>query len=155
VGGTGGRKPRQYPYHADIGNRDALCRLTPARYAAEIVKKPAILVVESESVIRLNTVQMIEDAGYAAIEASNPSDAMTILEGRGDVRAVFTDIRMSSSPNGMGWAFAVRNRWPSINVIVTSTSPISKDANFPCEWRYIQKPYGCAQITAALRELVT
>jgi DNA-binding NtrC family response regulator len=121
----------------------------------KLVSKPVVLVVESDTIIRLNTVQVVEDAGYSVVDASNAAHAMNILENRDDVRAVIADIRISGSANGMAWAFALRHRWPTINVIVTSTSPISKDANFPCEWRYIQKPYGCAQITAALSEVVT
>jgi CheY-like chemotaxis protein len=57
-------------------------------------KKAVILVVEDEAIIRMEAVQMLEDAGFAVVEASNAHDALEILENRTDVRAVFTDINM-------------------------------------------------------------
>jgi len=44
--------------------------------------KTIALVVEDEALLRLNAVQMIEDAGYAVVEASNTDEAIYILENR-------------------------------------------------------------------------
>jgi CheY-like chemotaxis protein len=64
-------------------------------------KKTVILVVEDESIIRMEAVQMLEDAGFSVVEASNADDAMGILEMRNDIRAVFTDISMPGTLDGM------------------------------------------------------
>ena len=57
-------------------------------------EKVLILVVEDEALIRMGAVQMLEEAGFAVIEAWNAHDAMEVLEKRTDVRAVFTDVNM-------------------------------------------------------------
>jgi CheY-like chemotaxis protein len=114
-------------------------------------KMSVVLIVEDEEIIRMAAVQMIEDAGYAAVDTSSADHAVTILEGRNDIRAVFTNIRMPGSTDGMELARTIQNRWPLISVIVTS-SP-EEDACFPFDWRYIRKPYASAQVTAALRDL--
>ena len=113
---------------------------------------PVVLVVEDEPLIRMETVQMVKDAGCAALEASNTNDAMTILEERRDILAVFAEIRVPGRLNGMELGHAIAKRWPLIRVIIT-TGFLRVDS-FPADWRYIAKPYDGAQLGAALRALV-
>ena len=117
-------------------------------------KKAVILVVEDEALIRIGAIQMLEDAGFETVEASNADDAMSILELRNDIRAVFTDIDMPGTLDGMRLARAVRGRWPPIHLIVTSglISPNEKD--LPPGGRFIRKPYDLAQVIATIRDLL-
>ena len=62
----------------------------------------------------------MEAAGYKAIEASNADEAIAILEMRKDIRIVFTDIDMPGSMDGLRLAHAIRDRWPPIELILTS-----------------------------------
>ena len=117
-------------------------------------KKPVILVVEDESIIRMEAVQMLEDAGFSVVEASNADDAMGILELRNDIRAVFTDIRMPGTLDGMRLARAVRGRWPPIHLIVTSGLISPNEGDLPIGGRYIRKPYNPAYVIAIIRELL-
>jgi CheY-like chemotaxis protein len=75
---------------------------------------------------------MIEDAGYAAVDTSSADHAVAILEGHNDIHAVFANIRMPGSMDGMELARTIQNRWPLISVIVTS-SP-EEDTCFPVDW---------------------
>jgi CheY-like chemotaxis protein len=56
--------------------------------------KPVALVVEDELLIRKYAVEMVEEAGFEAIEASDADEAIRLLESRRDIRAVFTDVQM-------------------------------------------------------------
>jgi DNA-binding NtrC family response regulator len=114
--------------------------------------KSVVLVVEDEAIIRMATVQMVEDAGYAVLYASNTKDALTILEDRCDIRVVFTEVRVPGRLNGMDLGRTIAERWPLVRLIMTSGIP--KADNFPLDWRFIPKPYDSAQIAAALRALV-
>ena len=116
------------------------------------MEKPVVLVVENEAIIRMETVQMVEDAGYAVLYASNTKDALTILEDRRDIRVVFTEVRVPGRLNGMDLGRTIAERWPLVRLIMTSGIP--KADNFPPDWRFIPKPYDSAQIAAALRALV-
>jgi CheY-like chemotaxis protein len=62
--------------------------------------KPVILIVESEALIRLSAVHMVEDAGFIAVEVANADEAIAVLEHRRDIRAVFTDVRMTGPWTG-------------------------------------------------------
>jgi CheY-like chemotaxis protein len=44
-----------------------------------------VLVVEDEFFSRLHAVDLVEDAGYIAVEASNADEALAILEARKDI----------------------------------------------------------------------
>jgi len=76
-------------------------------------KRAVILVVEDELLIRMNAVEMIEEA-FEVVEAGNADEAIVILEGRLDVAVVFTDIQMPGSMDGLKLAAVVRLRWPPI-----------------------------------------
>jgi len=122
-------------------------------YSADGPLKNVILVVEDEAIIRMGTVQLLEDAGYTALEASNADVAIKILESRADINVVLTDIKMPGSLCGLRLARAVRNRWPPIHLIVTSGLKAPTEQEFPGIWRFIRKPYGPKHILKALGEL--
>ncbi|MGC2305385.1 response regulator, partial [Candidatus Binatus sp.] len=112
-----------------------------------------VLVVEDEALIRMSAVQIVEDAGFMAIEACNADEAIELLESRPDVRAVFTDINMSGSMNGWKLAHAIRDRWPPTHLIVTSGLYTPEEGQLPAMSLFIRKPYSAEQVTTALREL--
>ena len=114
------------------------------------MEKPVVLVVEDEALIRISAAHLVEDAGFAALEASNADEATDILESRQDIVAVFTDIEMAGSMDGLGLAHAVRRRWPPIHLLMTSARALPKDCKLPENGRFIPKPYLPGQVTAAL-----
>jgi CheY-like chemotaxis protein len=72
-------------------------------------KRAVILIVEDELLIRLNAVEMVEEAGFEVIEAASADEAIAILEGRLDIAVVFTDIQMPGS-NGRSQACCCGSR---------------------------------------------
>jgi len=113
-----------------------------------------ILVVEDEPIIRLAAVDLVEEAGYIAVEASNAAEAVRILETRPDIRVVFTDIDMPGSMDGMKLALCVRDRWPPIKLIVVSGHHTPGAADMPEGAVFFSKPYSESALTAALKQLV-
>jgi CheY-like chemotaxis protein len=116
--------------------------------------KPVVLIVEDEDVLRMSAADMVEAAGFEAVEASDADEAIRILESRDDIRAVFTDIQMPGSMDGLKLAQAVRHRWPPVALIVTSGQTHLSAAKLPSGGRFLRKPYRPEQIAATLRELI-
>ena len=116
-------------------------------------KRPVVLIVEDEFLLRMNAVDMIEAAGFAAVEAANADEAIEILESRRDIGVVFTDIQMPGSMDGLKLARAVRGRWPPIKIIATSGHVGVVETDLPEGGRFLPKPYGPIEITGVLREL--
>jgi len=84
------------------------------------MRKVTVLVVEDQPLLRLHAVDMIEDAGFTALEAEDADAAVAILMLSEDVHLVFTDIEMPGSMDGIQLAALVRDRWPPMHIIVTS-----------------------------------
>src|ERR1700730_10414281 len=82
--------------------------------------RPVVLIVEDESIARMDAVEIAEAWGFAVVEAANADEAICILEARSDIGIVFTDVQMPGSMDGLKLAQAVRNRWPPIKLVVTS-----------------------------------
>jgi len=110
-----------------------------------------VLVVEDDFLNRLHAVNVVEDAGYIAVEASNADEAITILEAGKDIRIVFTDIDMPGSMDGLRLAHAIRERWPPIELILTSGHFDLSDDEIPERGRFFPKPYRDQEIISALQ----
>lgn len=122
--------------------------------AGSATAAPTVLVVEDEFLIRMNVVEIIEDAGYHALEAANADEAIVLLETHPDISVMFTDIDMPGSMNGIRLAHAVRGRWPPIKIIATSGHFRLRDGDLPHDGRFLPKPYSSDQITTTIRELI-
>lgn len=114
--------------------------------------RPHVLVVEDDFLCRLHAVDLVEAAGYTAIEAFNADAAIAILEARKDIRIVFTDIDMPGSMNGLKLARAIRNRWPPIELILTSGHFDVPESDIPERGLFFSKPYRDDEIVSALRK---
>jgi CheY-like chemotaxis protein len=112
-----------------------------------------VLIVEDETLIRMDAVEMLRSAGFDILEAANADEAIRMLENHCDIRLVFTDIDMPGSMNGLKLSAAVRHRWPPIKIIATSGHFKVQASDLPVDARFIAKPYQPAQIISAIREL--
>jgi CheY-like chemotaxis protein len=74
-----------------------------------VSRRPVVLIVEDELLLRMDAADMIAGAGFEVIEAGNADQAIEILEARSDVTVVFTDIQMPGSMDGLKLARAVRD----------------------------------------------
>src|ERR1700712_2021858 len=110
-------------------------------------KRPVVLVVEDEFLLRMDAVDIITAAGFEVLEASNADQAIEILEARFDITVVFTDIQMPGSMDGLKLARAVRGRWPPIKIVATSGRVNVAETDLPDGGRFLPKPYSPDQLT--------
>ena len=121
-------------------------------YVTKPSSQPYVLVVEDEFFSRLHAIHLVESAGYRAVEASNADEAIVILEARKDIRIVFTDIDMPGSMDGLKLARAIRDRWPPIELILTSGHFDVSESDIPERGLFFSKPYRDQEIVSALRK---
>jgi two-component sensor histidine kinase/CheY-like chemotaxis protein len=113
-----------------------------------------ILVVEDEMVLRMRAVDIVEDAGFTAVQAVNADEALSILESRSDISLLFSDIQMPGSMDGLKLAHAVHDRWPSIKIILVSGQVALSDTDKPPDSRFFGKPLEVKGMIAQLRDMV-
>jgi CheY-like chemotaxis protein len=114
---------------------------------------PLVLVVEDELLLRLNAQSLLEDAGYATVAADSAGRAIEHLESNADIRAVFTDVDLPGGMDGMRLAAVIRDRWPPVELIVTSGHVSVEDGQLPERGIFLPKPYSSTQLTRALKTL--
>jgi two-component sensor histidine kinase len=110
--------------------------------------------VEDEMVLRMRAVDIVEDAGFTAVQAVNADEALAILESRSDISLLFSDIQMPGSMDGLKLAHAVHHRWPSIKIILVSGQVKVSDVDTPADSRFFGKPLEVKQIIAELQAML-
>jgi two-component system, response regulator PdtaR len=113
-----------------------------------------VLVVEDEPLLRIDIADQLSDAGYEVLEASNAAEAIELLEKTPSIRLVFTDIDMPGSMDGLALAAAVANRWPPVEIIVTSGHRIVDIVDLPDGSMFFSKPYRAGDIIRSMHELL-
>jgi CheY-like chemotaxis protein len=120
--------------------------------ATENSARPVVLIVEDEVLLRMHATAVIEAAGFDTVEASNADDAIAILEARKDIRIVFTDIEMPGSMDGLKLSRAVRDRWPPIEIILTSGKRHPQADDLPERGQFFPKPYNPDALIATITQ---
>jgi CheY-like chemotaxis protein len=96
--------------------------------------KRLVLVVDGDPLLRRDAVGMLEDGGYEVLEAGSADDALRLLEAVGDeVVALFTDLDVSGSRDGLALTQATHERWPHIRYFL-------RDADILASGPFIDKP---------------
>ena len=118
---------------------------------ARRMPSPVVLVVEDQPLLRVNAILEIENAGFEVLEAWDADEAIRILEARSDVRIVFNDIEMPGRMDGKRLAACVRDRWPPIEIILTSAACRPDDLFIPDRALFFSKPTDWPMVTLAMR----
>jgi two-component system, response regulator PdtaR len=127
--------------------------VTNARFpASKSLKK--ILVVEDDQLLKLLTIEIVEEAGFAALSAESADEAIAILEVRSDVAMLLTDVSMPGSMDGLKLAQVVRTRWPHIKITVVSARADLSVADLPADSRFFLKPYRADVMISTIHSLI-
>ncbi|MBG1233911.1 response regulator [Aestuariivirga litoralis] len=116
---------------------------------------PAVLVVEDEALILWDIAEELRSAGFVVYEASHADAAIALLERHANIMAVFTDVNMPGSMDGMKLSHFVKDRWPPVKLVVTSGINRFKDLELPLGSVFLPKPYSPHKVISTLRALLT
>jgi CheY-like chemotaxis protein len=100
------------------------------------------------------TAEYLENSGFTIYEASNADEAIALLELHNDVRAVFTDIHMPGSMDGLKLVHYVRGRWPPVKLIITSGHAKPQSEDMPTGCGFFSKPYQLEGVADHLRAII-
>ena len=114
---------------------------------------PTILVVEDDGLVRQVSAEELIDAGSQVLEAANAEEAIAIFESGVGVALLFTDINMPGELDGLDLARLVHDRWPRVQLLVTSGKASDLD-DLPDDGRFISKPYSLRHMRSVVEQLV-
>ena len=109
-----------------------------------------VLVVDDEAMIRRMLVDNLIRRGFAAIGAEDADHALRVMQQRFDVRAVITDIKMPGSMDGLALAHVLRDRDPSLILLISSGGLVPASKDLPAAARFFSKPYRVGRLTEEL-----
>ena len=112
-----------------------------------------VLIVEDECLLRELAAELVEDAGFVALQAADAEAAIAVLVARSDVAAIFTDINLPGRIDGLELAHTVRDRWPPIKILIASGRVRPKPSELPPNSVFLEKPYRGAAVIAHLHFL--
>jgi signal transduction histidine kinase/ActR/RegA family two-component response regulator len=113
-----------------------------------------VLVVEDDADVRRLTIDMLQELGYATLEAENADRALVQLEAHPDIALMITDVVMPGM-NGRLLANEVRNRRPGLPVLFTTgytRNAIVHHGVLDPDVHVIIKPYTLETLALNVRE---
>lgn len=90
-------------------------------------RKPLILLVDDEILVRIVMSEELREAGYDVIEVADADEALSILTSSALVDLVLTDLRMPGALSGGDLVGLIRANFPLVKiVVVTGQQPKKK-----------------------------
>jgi CheY-like chemotaxis protein len=108
-----------------------------------------ILIVEDSELIRLTTVDMVSELGFAFAEAGNAPEALDALKNDPDIRILLTDLGLPGM-TGAQLVREARKLRPDLVVIAASGYSEETDGERIEGATYLQKPFTLEQLREAL-----
>jgi two-component system, response regulator PdtaR len=96
----------------------------------------------------------VEEEGFLVAEAANAVNAPSLLENRPGVNLMFTDVQLPLHLDGMDLARRVHERWPHIELVLTTGRRRPSPAEIPDDGRrFIAKPYSRQDLLREIDDL--
>jgi PAS domain S-box-containing protein len=130
----------------------------PGRVAAlAVTGTETVLVVDDDEIVRTTVASMLEDLGYTVVVASSGREALAVLEKRGNVDLLFTDVVMPGAISGRQLAERAVEIVPKLRVLFTSgytENAIVHNGRLDAGVELLSKPYGREQLAAKVRRVL-
>ncbi|MES2184031.1 MAG: PAS domain-containing protein [Pseudomonadota bacterium] len=154
--------------HSEVGLGTSVCIYLPRHTVAETVElaSPAmdvpravrgqtVLVVDDEPSVRLLVLEILREAGYAALEAADGASAMAILRSDARLDLLVTDVGLPGGMNGRQIADAARMDRPGLPVLfVTGYAEGAMSPQMPIGMHLMPKPFGMDALVARVKQLI-
>lgn len=112
-------------------------------------RRSTVMIVEDDVDLSRMARDMVEECGLKAVECTTGQAAHDHLtEHAGDVLALFADIRLGDSIDGISLALTTAERYPWISICVTSGMSEVRPDVLPQKVRFISKPWRAAEVLA-------
>ncbi|MGF6593844.1 response regulator [Pseudomonas sp. 2835] len=105
---------------------------------------PPLLVVEDDDIVRMLTVEVLEELGFRVLEAANAQEALAILsDSNNSLALMLTDVGLPDM-NGKDLAVKARELRPELPVLFASGYGDNLDV--PADMHQIAKPFSIDQL---------
>ena len=116
-----------------------------------------VLVVDDEPTVRMLVMEVLEELGYAAIEAADGASGLMILRSNAQIDLLVTDVGLPGGMNGRQMADAARSTRPGLKVLfITGYAENAVIGNGQLEpgMRVLTKPFSMEALGTRVREMI-
>ncbi len=117
-----------------------------------------VLVVDDEPTVRMLVMEVLEDLGYAAIEAADGASGLHVLQSDARVDLLVTDVGLPGGMNGRQMADAARIGHPDLKVLfITGYAENAVVGNGLLDhgMHVMTKPFALEALASRIRELIS
>lgn len=170
VHGFAGQSGGTVRIYSELGKGTMVCIYLPRHLgAAETIeeeKRPAqpiaadqsllVLVVDDEPLVRMITVDILEDHGYAVVEAGDAASALRIIEKTPTLNLLLTDVGLPGGMNGRELAQAARGLRPDLNTLFVTgyaENAVLNHGHLEHGMQVLSKPFLAEDLMQRVRQL--
>lgn len=116
-----------------------------------------VLVIDDEPTVRMVVVEVLEDAGYSALQAGDGPTGLAVLQSNPDIDLLITDVGLPGGMNGRQVADAARETRPDLKVLfVTGYAENAAVGNGLLEpgMEVLTKPFDMGQLAERIRDMI-
>jgi signal transduction histidine kinase/PAS domain-containing protein len=159
----------QVRVYSEVGKGTTMCLYLPRHVGdAEEIEVDAelqvergdgetVLIIDDEPAIRMLVTDVLEDNGYRVIEAEDGAAGLKILEGKGRIDLLITDVGLPGGLNGRQVADAARLTRPDLRVLFITgfaENAVVGHGHLDHGMSIITKPFVIAALAQKVRELI-
>ncbi|GJD74092.1 hypothetical protein CFIICLFH_2325 [Methylobacterium goesingense] len=116
---------------------------------------PFALVVEANILVRMDAVNILEDAGFRVLDVATGDEAMRLLHQHGSAfTLLFTAVGPTGPQDGFALARMAASDHPHISVVVASGHDKPGPGDLPDSACFIEKPFSAGIVREHLRRIM-
>jgi CheY-like chemotaxis protein len=116
-----------------------------------------VLVVDDEPTVRMLVTDVLEELGYATIEAGDSVEGLKVLRSEARIDLLVTDVGLPGGMNGRQMADAARQTRPDLKVLFITgyaENAVLGHGQLGPGMHVVTKPFNLDALTARIRELI-
>ena len=117
-----------------------------------------VLVVDDEPTVRMLVTEVLEDLGYAAIEAADGASGLRVLRSDTRIDLLVTDVGLPGGMNGRQMADAGRESRPDLKVLFITgyaENAVVGNGHLAHGMHVMTKPFAMESLASRIKELIT
>jgi PAS domain S-box-containing protein len=116
-----------------------------------------VLVVEDDADVRAHSAELLRELGYRVVEAEDGPAALDLIERRGDLDLLFTDIGLPGGFDGRALAVEALKRRPGLKILFTTgyaAATLAREVPPPSAAHLIAKPFTYVSLAVKLHDVL-
>ncbi len=117
-----------------------------------------MLVIDDEPEVRMLVVDVLEELGYAAMEASDGPEGLKVLQSKARVDLLITDVGLPGGLNGRQVADAARALRPEIKVLFITgyaENAVLSHGHLDHGMQVVTKPFAVEDLARRIRAILS